>query len=309
MKTTQTTINRSLWLTTLLMSTLLLGCQNDDDPTSLPPVVTTPTVTSVTPMDTSTAVQIGTSVSATFSEAMDTSTINDESFVLSAETQAVAGSVIVDAASNTATFTPTVALSASTTYKVTVTSAATSVAGQALADDFVWSFTTDIVADTTAPTITSNLPLNEAVDVALNSSISVNASEALAVSTINTTSFTVSDGTTVITGTITQEGLMVTFVPAEEMSPATLYTATLTTAITDLAVPANSLASNYVWSFTTAAIIDTTAPTVSSTDPIDSATDIVLDTKSGVSQADGLHQLSRLPIRLILKPMLPSTTA
>ena len=84
MKTTQTTINRSLWLTTLLMSTLLLGCQNDDDPTSLPPVVTTPTVTSVTPMDTSTAVQIGTSVSATFSEAMDTSTINDESFVLSA---------------------------------------------------------------------------------------------------------------------------------------------------------------------------------------------------------------------------------
>ena len=199
MKTTQTTINRSLWLTTLLMSTLLLGCQNDDDPTSLPPVVTTPTVTSVTPMDTSTAVQIGTSVSATFSEAMDTSTINDESFVLSAETQAVAGSVIVDAASNTATFTPTVALSASTTYKVTVTSAATSVAGQALADDFVWSFTTDIVADTTAPTITSNLPLNEAVDVALNSSISVNASEALAVSTINTTSFTVSDGTTVIT--------------------------------------------------------------------------------------------------------------
>jgi len=49
MKTTQTTINRSLWLTTLLMSTLLLGCQNDDDPTSLPPVVTTPTVTSVTP--------------------------------------------------------------------------------------------------------------------------------------------------------------------------------------------------------------------------------------------------------------------
>ncbi|WP_257172797.1 Ig-like domain-containing protein [Colwellia sp. M166] len=292
MKTTQTTINRSLWLTTLLMSTLLLGCQNDDDPTSLPPVVTTPTVTSVTPMDTSTAVQIGTSVSATFSEAMDTSTINDESFVLSAETQAVAGSVIVDAASNTATFTPTVALSASTTYKVTVTSAATSVAGQALADDFVWSFTTDIVADTTAPTITSNLPLNEAVDVALNSSISVNASEALAVSTINTTSFTVSDGTTVITGTITQEGLMVTFVPAEEMSPATLYTATLTTAITDLAVPANSLASNYVWSFTTAAIIDTTAPTVSSTDPIDSATDIVLDTKISANFSEALDSSS-----------------
>jgi len=231
MKTTHTIISRSLWLMTLLMSTLLLGCQHDDDnpaPTPLPPVVTTPTVTSVTPLDSTTEVLIGTAVSATFSEAMDTSTITEESFVLSAGAQAVTGSVTVDAGSNTATFTPTAALSSSTIYTATVTSATTSVAGQALASDFVWSFTTDIVADITAPTVTSILPLDEAVNVALNSTISVNVSEVLDASTVNTTSFTLSDGTTPITGAVSYDGLIVTFAPTDELAPETLYTATLT---------------------------------------------------------------------------------
>src|SRR5207244_3139456 len=51
-----------------------------------------------------------------------------------------------------------------------------------------------------------------------------------------------------------------------------LFTATLTTGVTDLA--GNHLASNHVWTFTTAAATDNTAPTVLSTDPIESGTGV-----------------------------------
>ncbi|MFT6986287.1 MAG: hypothetical protein ACJAT7_002119 [Psychromonas sp.] len=274
MKTTNTKISWSLWLTTIFMSTLLLGCQNDNNtPAPVLPVVTTPTVTSVTPLDEVTQVQISTNVSATFSEAMDASTINQQSVMLRAGAEAVAGSVNLDAASHTATFTPTVAFSSSTTYTVTVTTAATSVAGKALATDVVWSFTTDMAADTTAPTVSSTDPENAATDIALDTSISANFSEELDSASVNDTSFAVTDGTTPVTGTVTSSGSTATFTPTNDLAATTVYTATLTTAINDLAISPNGLANDYIWSFTSGRTI----PTVTLTNPLDSETDVAIN--------------------------------
>lgn len=105
--------------------------------------LTSPTVTSVDPANLATGVSISKVPSATFSKAMDPLTITSATFALQGPgTTAVAGTVGYSGSSNTATFTPTSSLVASTLYTATVTTGAKDLLGNALASNFVWSFTT-----------------------------------------------------------------------------------------------------------------------------------------------------------------------
>lgn len=98
----------------------------------------------------------GTTVTATFSEPMDPATIESSpagaqlTFTL-AETSGndVAGTVTMNAAHTTATFTPTSsALAPNTSYTATVSTAATSAGGVAIAQVFAWTFTTTAIGYT-----------------------------------------------------------------------------------------------------------------------------------------------------------------
>lgn len=102
---------------------------------------TAPTVNSTIPADTATGVTLNQKIKLTFSEAMDSSTITTTNFTLSAPGPvSVAGAVTYD--SNIATFTPTIALAAGTTYTAMVSIGVTDMVGNALAQNYVWSFTT-----------------------------------------------------------------------------------------------------------------------------------------------------------------------
>jgi hypothetical protein len=61
----------------------------------------------------------------------------------------------------------------------------------------------------------------------------------------------VSNGVDNVAGTFSVVGAVVTFDPSAALADNTTYTATLTTAVTDVA--GNHLAANYAWSFTTGA--------------------------------------------------------
>lgn len=109
---------------------------------------TPPRVTSVTPANLATGVATNTAVSATFSEAMRDSTITTSSVLLAnAAGTRVTGTVSVSG--NTVTFRPTAALSGSSLYTATITNAVRDAAGNALAANYSWSFTT-AAATTTA---------------------------------------------------------------------------------------------------------------------------------------------------------------
>lgn len=113
----------------------------------LPGDTTAPTVTAVVPLNGAVNVAIGTRITATFSEDMDPATINGTTFRVVNTTlggTAVAGNVTYDAASRTATFTPTVpaTLAVSTNFTATITTGAKDLARNALASNYVWSFTT-----------------------------------------------------------------------------------------------------------------------------------------------------------------------
>jgi len=107
------------------------------------------------------------------------------------------------------------------------------------------------IADTIKPTVSSTVPLNSATDVAINTKISATFSEAMDPLTITATTFTLKQGSTPVSGTVTYSGVKATFTPDDDLAYSTTYTATVTTGAEDLA--GNGLAVNKVWSFTTGA--------------------------------------------------------
>ena len=105
---------------------------------SAPPADTTPpTITARTPAPGATGVPTSTTVTATFDEAVQSDTIN---MTLSAPGGSVSGDVVYDSASRKATFTANAALTASTTYTVSV-SGVKDLAGNTMSA-VSWTFTT-----------------------------------------------------------------------------------------------------------------------------------------------------------------------
>ena len=76
-----------------------------------------------------------------------------------------------------AIFTPDAALEPSSNYVATLRRSATDLAGNALAADLVWGFTTGSGADTSPPTVLIVSPANEATQVPRGSELAVTFSE------------------------------------------------------------------------------------------------------------------------------------
>ncbi len=210
---------------------------------------TPPTVISTVPASGATGVPIGNKLTATFSEAMDPSTITTSTFTLTQGTTSVPG--LVTYAGATATFAPQNILTSGAAYTATVTTGARDLAGNALAGNYVWNFTTGSSADLTAPTVSSTVPSNAAQGVTIGSAVTATFSEPMDPLTITTATVTLQQGATPVSGNVTYSGTAAAFAPLSSLAPSTVYTATITTGVRDLA--GNALAGNYVWSFTTAA--------------------------------------------------------
>ena len=117
---------------------------------------TAPTVSYTGAVNGATGLPINRQSTAIFTEAMDPLTITTETFTLKQGTTPVSG--IVTYAGVTATFTPLSNLENNTEYTSTITTGAKDLAGNALASDYVWSWTTGSFTDTTAPTVSSTDP-------------------------------------------------------------------------------------------------------------------------------------------------------
>jgi hypothetical protein len=213
---------------------------------------TAPTVSSTSPANAAVGVALNQKIAATFSKAMNPSTIIATTFTLK---QTVAGTAVAGAVSyagKTATFTPTANLTASLGYTATITTGATDLAGNALANAFAWTFTTGAASNTSAPTVTLTVPASNATGVGINQAISATFSTGMDPSTINSGTFTLAGpGVTVVTGTVTCNAActIATFTPTSNLAVSAVFTATLTTAVKDLS--GNRLAANTIWTFTT----------------------------------------------------------
>jgi phi13 family phage major tail protein len=117
-----------------------------------------------------------------------------------------------------------------------------------------WFTSGDINPDTTAPTISSTTPANNATGVAVGSSFAWTFSKAILPSCVNSSNFFIikdTDGS-IIAGTLSQNAAktVITFTPSANLTAATAYRAICTSDVCDLS--ANRLAANDVRKFTTA---------------------------------------------------------
>ena len=120
---------------------------------------TRPTIASVFPESAATAVAQSTAVEATFSEAMDSNTLDESTFTLKEQgsSSSEPAYVMYDRVSREATLYPVLGLKANTSYTATVKSGSSGVkdvAGNTLEQDFGWTFTT--AADNTLAPITTH---------------------------------------------------------------------------------------------------------------------------------------------------------
>jgi len=281
-----------------------------------------PTVTAVAPVANATGVEINTKViTAAFSKAMDPATLTTASFTLAcpAGTPVTGGGPVTYlAAGNVATLPLPAAtnLPPSTVCTATVTTGAKDTTGIPLASNFVWTFTTGVTPDTTKPRVTRTLPATTipgpTAGVRTNTAITAVFTEDMDPTTITGTSFTVTGpGATAVAGAVTYDvaSRTATFTPAPAgtlLAAGTTYTATITTAATDLAgnplagnQAALPAASDYIWTFTTAAAIPPANISVASTNPINAA--------AGVCPSATVNATFTVPSGLRMDPLTVNT--
>jgi hypothetical protein len=223
--------------------------------TSIAPDETPPTIQSVLPLNAATNVSVGTTVTATFSENIAPASVTTTSFQLRNNATMAYVTATVSTSGSQITLTPSSALAGSTSYTGIITGGSAGVkdvAGNALAGNYTWSFTTGVV-DVTAPTVQSVSPLNNATGVATNTTVTATFSESVNPSTVTTTTFQLRNpSNVVIAATVSTSGSQITLTPSAALASGTTYTVTITggaSGVKDLA--GNALAANYSWSFTT----------------------------------------------------------
>ncbi|MDZ7706759.1 MAG: ice-binding family protein [Trueperaceae bacterium] len=144
------------WIGAIVLAGVLSSCNMAGTPDT-----TAPTVLQLAPSDGGTSAT-NEPVTATFDEAIDVTTLTTSTFALASGATTVAGSVSFDAATDMATYTPTLALAVGTTYTATLSTDITDVAGNPLEDPVTWDFTTEAIAATT-----DSVPLGSAGDFVL----------------------------------------------------------------------------------------------------------------------------------------------
>jgi hypothetical protein len=263
--------NCMLALSILFMAAWISGCKDEN----VGKVGVCPVVVSTSPADGAVGVGLDKIVTITFNEAINPATITPQAFSLvgpdgiGARAAVVSGTLMYDASNFTVSYTPKTVLKSNTVYKATVATTIKDLMGNALQADYIWSFTT---GQTLLPTVVSTDPVDGATAVFLNKRIEATFSAPMNSSSFTGATFVVKQGTTVIGGTVLYANSTASFTSTTAFLPNTVYTGTITTGAKD--VPGNTLAKDYVWTFTTGTV---TAPKVNSTDPQNLATGVALN--------------------------------
>jgi len=285
----------------VLMTALIAGCGGGGGDQGRDPILGTggiavppPMVTGVAPVNGANGVAVNNSIiNAAFSKDMSPASINASTMSLACPGGTpVTGSVTYIAASRVASFTVNGNLPFSTTCTATITTGAADTTGFTLVNNFVWTFTTAPAPDVTRPRVIVTVPVTTIPGttngVASNTAISATFSEDIAPATINAASVTVSCAAPCVipAGNVSYAVASRTavFTPTAALAAGTIYTVTITTAVTDLAgnaLAGNQLplpaASNYVWRFVTTGPLAAANITVLSTNPVSAATGVCPD--------------------------------
>jgi hypothetical protein len=211
------------------------------------------TVQYVSPGNNATNVSLNATISAIFSDSINTSTVNTDHFSVTQHGQIskIIGTFSFSADKKMVSFTPSSQLAAATQYDVTVSGVLDS-SGVAVADSS-WSFTTGTAVGSL--NVLSTVPANGATDIVPGIQLSVTFSDAVTLPWV-TNAFTLrrSSDSVVVAGTVALDstGKVATFTPSVQLDRETSYTATVQGGATGVqGTSGDTLSSSTIWSFTT----------------------------------------------------------
>jgi hypothetical protein len=254
------------------IAAVVTGCKDENVET----VGLCPLVIATNPANAAVNVPLNQVITVTFNEAMNPATISPSAFSLSSPSGArvanpskkaseIPGTLTYDDATHSMVFTPNVQLKANAIYTGNVATSVKDMAGNALQVAFVWTFAT-----VAAPTVLSTDPIGNATSVPTNKVVRATFSVPMDPLTVTSTTFTVRQGTTAVAGVVSYTGSTASFTPSAVLLGSTIYTATITSGVKDVA--GTSMTSNFQWTFNTGG-----SPTVILTDPLDLATGVLFD--------------------------------
>ncbi len=230
----------------------LVSSYNIDFTTEPHPDTVAPTVYQTSPSDKDVNIPISQNISINFSEEVVASD-NIGGIELKA------GSTIAEYTysinNNILTIGPVNDLDYSVNYTVYIPAGAIKdIAGNAFANDYTYSFTTEPQPDTVSPTVYSTTPPNNAVDIPLDQNITINFSEDISTGA-NVDAIALKTGDTVVDFTYSINGSELTLNPANDLANGTNYTVVIPAgAVKDSA--GNTLPSDYDFNFTTSTVGD-----------------------------------------------------
>ena len=234
--------------------------------------MTDPTLSSLTPEDNATDVDDAINMTMVFDENIADNGVTLE--LRDSVNTLVPGTSSVSA--NTLNFNPTNDLSEGELYTVTVVGTIEDLSGNTYKGQTIWSFTTEIPADTTAPSLVALTPLDGATDVNSSTNISMVFDEDIADTNV-TLELTNSLGN-VVSGTDTMGTNSINFDPTNDLLDGEVYTVNVIGTIEDLS--GNTYVGVTTWSFTAA---DITPPTVALFTPEDGRVDVDVNTDINVT--------------------------
>lgn len=258
----------------LTLIVLLAACKKD---TYEQEAVSCPVVKSTSPEDNATNVNNEETITVTFNKAVDPKTIDTLSIVV----EGVRGAVSYNEL--TATFSPLVPLPLSTTFIGRVKASVKDVRGNALQEEYLWSFTT---AATLLPRVASVEPADFSTGVALNKTVVATFNMAMDPATINSTSFTLKQSGTLVGGNISYNGNSAFFDPTVDFSANTVYTASITTDAENTA--GVGLTDQYDWTFTTGTMAFNPSVNLNSVERFGMIAGTAVSNNAGPSQINNL---------------------
>ncbi|MEA3463758.1 MAG: Ig-like domain-containing protein [Patescibacteria group bacterium] len=241
-----------------------------------------PFVAGTNPHDGAMNVMTNAKININFSDPMDSTSVNSTNIKLYKltysgydETEiATDFSVSLDTSGRNATLIPLSALTAGSRYRVVVSGALKSATGIWMGDPgqsqnvstyrfYQSGFEVGTSSDTTPPTVLGSWPANGDTGIDVNPGMmTIQFSEGMDPSTINSNTITLKRGTSAVTGNISYDPMSqsASFSPSVVLATNTDYTLTVTVNVTDSV--GNAIDSNEVIIFTTTDAGDTTDPSI-----------------------------------------------
>ncbi|UCE38149.1 MAG: Ig-like domain-containing protein [Thermoplasmata archaeon] len=213
-----------------------------------------PTVSTISPSDTSTNVPVGTKITITFSEPMNKTSVQSAFSIKDSGGNSKTGDF--SWSGNTMTFTPDGKLYPETQYTVRLGTTAMDLAGNPLSSESTVQFTTG--ADSTQPTIVETSPGGS--DVSIAEIITIRFSKTMD-ETATENAFSISPQ---VSGKFEWEGNTLKFIPDDLLVRGRVYTVTMDSSAKDL--DGNNVL-GYSWQFTTKSSEDVSLPSIKTKSP------------------------------------------